>query len=66
MFYLTSIAVEGSEEALAVCTQEQRRVKGTVCKLLLVHQLVNSGLLCAQAGARVVAQRGGRVKRITK
>lgn len=66
MFYLTSIAVEGSEEALAVCTQEQRRVKAAVCRLLLVHQLVNSGLLCAQAGAKVVAQKGGRVKRVGK
>ena len=62
MFYLTGVALQGSEEAQSRA-QEQRRVKHTVCKLLLVHQLVSSGLLAASDGAQVVAHKGGRVKR---
>ena len=62
MFYLTSIAIEGSEEAQSRA-QEQRRVKHTMCKLLLVHQLVNAGLLTGEDGALLMAHKGGRVKR---
>ena len=42
--------------------QEQRRVKGSVCRILLAHQLVNAGLLPSQDGAQLMAHKGGRVK----
>lgn len=48
---------------LAEARLAQRRVKGTVCRLLLVHQLVSAGLLDPVEGAKVVAHKGGRVKR---
>lgn len=41
---------------------EQRRVKGSVCRILLAHQLVNAGLLPSQDGAQLMAHKGGRVK----
>ena len=41
---------------------EQRRVKGSVCRILLAHQLVNAGLLPSQDGAQLIAHKGGRVK----
>ena len=66
MLYLTSIAIEGSEEALAVCTQEQRRVKHSVCKLLLAHQLVSWGLLVPGDAAKLVAHKGATVKKKIK
>jgi hypothetical protein len=66
MVYLTGMPIQGSEEAVQVCTQEQRRVKPAVCRLLLAHHMVNLGLLDTQAAARVVAHKGGCVKRIKK
>lgn len=41
---------------------EQRRVKGSVCRLLLAHQLVNTGRLDREHGALLMAHKGGRVK----
>lgn len=41
---------------------EQRRVKGSVCRILLAHQLVNAGLLPSQDGAQLMAHKGGKVK----
>lgn len=41
---------------------EQRRVKGSVCRLLLAHQLVNTGRLDREHGAQLMAHKGGRVK----
>lgn len=41
---------------------EQRRVKGSVCRLLLAHQLVNTGRLDREHGAQLMARKGGRVK----
>ena len=61
MFYLTGLAVQGSEEAQSRA-QEQRRVKQSVCRILLAHQLVNAGLLPSQDGAQLMAHKGGRVK----
>lgn len=61
MFYLTGVALQGSEEAQARA-QEQRRVKQSVCRILLAHQLVNAGLLPSQDGAQLMAHKGGRVK----
>lgn len=61
MFYLTGVALQGSEEAQSRA-QEQRRVKQSVCRILLAHQLVNAGLLPSQHGAQLIAHKGGRVK----
>ena len=61
MFYLTRVALQGSEEAQSRA-QEQRRVKQSVCRILLAHQLVNAGLLPSQDGAQLIAHKGGRVK----
>lgn len=61
MFYLTGVALQGSEEAQSRA-QEQRRVKQSVCRILLAHQLVNAGLLTSQDGAQLIAHKGGRVK----
>lgn len=61
MFYLTGVALQGSEEAQSRA-QEQRRVKQSVCRILLAHQLVNAGLLPSQDGAQLMAHKGGRVK----
>lgn len=61
MFYLTGVALQGSEEAQSRA-QEQRRVKQSVCRILLAHQLVNAGLLPSQDGAQLIAHKGGRVK----
>lgn len=61
MFYVTGVALQGSEEAKSRA-QEQRRVKQSVCRILLAHQLVNAGLLPSQDGAQLIAHKGGRVK----
>ena len=61
MFYLTGVALQGSEEAQSRA-QEQRRVKQSVCRILLAHQLVNVGLLTGEDGALLIAHKGGRVK----
>ena len=61
MFYLTGVVLQGSEEAQSRA-QEQRRVKQSVCRILLAHQLVNAGLLPSQDGAQLIAHKGGRVK----
>ena len=61
MFYLTGVALQGSEEAQSRA-QEQRKVKQSVCRILLAHQLVNAGLLPSQDGAQLIAHKGGRVK----
>ena len=61
MFYLPGLALHGSEEAQSRA-QEQRRVKQSVCRILLAHQLVNAGLLPSQDGAQLMAHKGGRVK----
>lgn len=61
MFYLTGVALQGSEEAQARA-QEQRRVKQSVCRILLAHQLVNTGRLDRGHGAQLIAHKGGRVK----
>ena len=61
MFYLTGVALQGSEEAQSRA-QEQRKVKQSVCRILLAHQLVNAGLLTSQDGAQLIAHKGGRVK----
>lgn len=47
---------------LAEARLEQRRVKGSVCRLLLAHQLVNTGRLTRGDGAQLMAHKGGRVK----
>lgn len=47
---------------LAEARLEQRRVKGSVCRLLLAHQLVNTGRLDREHGAQLMAHKGGRVK----
>lgn len=61
MFYVTGVVLQGSEEAQSRA-QEQRRVKQSVCRILLAHQLVNAGLLPSQDGAQLIAHKGGRVK----
>lgn len=61
MFYLTGVALQGSEEAQSRA-QEQRRVKQSVCRILLAHQLVNVGRLDREHGAQLIAHKGGRVK----
>ena len=61
MFYLTGVALQGSEEAQSRA-QEQRRVKQSVCRILLAHQLVNTGRLDRQHGALLIAHKGGKVK----
>ena len=53
---------QGLPTALEEARQEQRRVKGSVCRLLLAHQLVNTGLLSSQGGAQLMAHKGGRVQ----
>ena len=49
-------------DEVAEARLEQRRVKGSVCRLLLAHQLVNTGRLDREHGARLMAHKGGRVK----
>ena len=61
MFYLTGVALQGSEEVQSRA-QEQRRVKQSVCRILLAHQLVNTGRLDREHGAQLMAHKGGRVK----
>lgn len=53
---------QGLPTALEEARLEQRRVKGSVCRILLAHQLVNAGLLPSQDGAQLMAHKGGRVK----
>ena len=53
---------QGLPTALEEARQEQRRVKGSVCRILLAHQLVNTGLLSSQGGAQLMAHKGGRVQ----
>lgn len=50
-------------DALAEARLEQRRVKESVCRILLAHQLVNTGRLDREHGAQLMAHKGGRVKR---
>lgn len=49
-------------DEVAEARLEQRRVKGSVCRLLLAHQLVNTGRLDREHGALLMAHKGGRVK----
>ena len=49
-------------DEVAEARQEQRRVKGSVCRILLAHQLVNTGRLTGEHGAQLMAHKGGRVK----
>ena len=49
-------------DEVAEARLEQRRVKGSVCRLLLAHQLVNTGRLDREHGAQLMAHKGGRVK----
>ena len=49
-------------DEVAEARLEQRRVKGAMCRILLAHQLVNTGLLPSQHGAQLMAHKGGRVK----
>ena len=49
-------------DEVAEARLEQRRVKGSVCRLLLAHQLVNTGCLDREHGAQLMAHKGGRVK----
>ena len=53
---------QGLHTTLEEARLEQRRVKGSVCRILLAHQLVNAGLLPSQDGAQLIAHKGGRVK----
>ena len=53
---------QGLHTTLEEARLEQRRVKGSVCRILLAHQLVNAGLLPSQDGAQLMAHKGGRVK----
>ena len=53
---------QGLRTTLEEARLEQRRVKGSVCRILLAHQLVNAGLLPSQDGAQLIAHKGGRVK----
>lgn len=62
MFYLTRLAFQDSKEAQGTA-QQQRRVKGSMCRILLAHQLVNTGRLTREDGALLMAHKGGRVKR---
>lgn len=53
---------QGLRTTLEEARQEQRRVKGSVCRILLAHQLVNTGRLDREHGAQLMAHKGGRVK----
>lgn len=53
---------QGLHTTLEEARLEQRRVKVSVCRILLAHQLVNAGLLPSQDGAQLMAHKGGRVK----
>ena len=49
-------------DEVAEARLEQRRVKGAMCRILLAHQLVNTGRLDREHGALLMAHKGGRVK----
>ena len=49
-------------DEVAEARLEQRRVKGAMCRILLAHQLVNTGRLGREHGAQLMAHKGGRVK----
>ena len=53
---------QGLSTALEEARREQRRVKGSVCRILLAHQLVNVGRLDREHGAQLMAHKGGRVQ----
>ena len=53
---------QGLRTTLEEARLEQRRVKGSVCRILLAHQLVNMGRLDREHGAQLMAHKGGRVK----
>lgn len=57
---------EGQPQGLCTTLEEarleQRRVKGSVCRILLAHQLVNTGRLDREHGAQLMTHKGGRVK----
>lgn len=53
---------QGLRTTLEEARLEQRRVKGSVCRILLAHQLVNTGRLDREHGAQLMAHKGGRVK----
>ena len=53
---------QGLRTAQEEARLEQRRVKGSVCRILLAHQLVNTGRLDREHGAQLMAHKGGRVK----
>ena len=53
---------QGLATTLEEARLEQRRVKGSVCRILLAHQLVNTGHLDREHGAQLIAHKGGRVK----
>ena len=53
---------QGLRTTLEEARLEQRRVKGSVCRILLAHQLVNTGLLTGEDGVLLIAHKGGRVK----
>ena len=53
---------QGLRTTLEEARLEQRRVKGAMCRLLLAHQLVNTGRLDREHGAQLMAHKGGRVK----
>ena len=54
---------QGLRTTLEEARLEQRRVKGAMCRILLAHQLVNTGRLDREHGAQLMAHKGGRVKR---
>ena len=49
-------------DEVAEARLEQRRVKVAMCRILLAHQLVNTGRLDREHGAQLMAHKGGRVK----
>ena len=53
---------QGLRTTLEEARLEQRRVKGAMCRILLAHQLVNTGRLDREHGAQLMAHKGGRVK----
>ena len=53
---------QGLRTTLEEARLEQRRVKGSVCRILLAHQLVNTGSLTREHGAQLIAHKGGIVK----
>lgn len=53
---------QGLRTTLEEARLEQRRVKGSVCRILLAHQLVNTGRLDREHGAQLMAHKRGRVK----